>query len=297
MFELNSLFALLAAGAATLGFVVAMLRYLQGSRARLEWSNKARFEHLELTVQQALRNSQAVEHHLTLEAKRQKDQGPVPPVSENQRRELANRLLEGIKEIAKADFLEEIRTSIKDQQAHLETHQAALDLRKELEGRHERTVERLVGELEDLSQRGNLNLAIGISIAAMGIGLLGYFVFVSMGSLDTDAKGFAVNFIPRISLVIFVQVFAYYFLRLYSSSLMEIKYFQNEITNVEVQFLAFRAAMETGNEKSAGEILLRLAQTERNYVLNKGQSTVDVERRKVEKETFDSLIQAIVKGK
>ena len=99
MFELNSLFALLAAGAATLGFVVAMLRYLQGSRARLEWSNKARFEHLELTVQQALRNSQAVEHHLTLEAKRQKDQGPVPPVSENQRRELANRLLEGIKEM------------------------------------------------------------------------------------------------------------------------------------------------------------------------------------------------------
>ena len=68
-------------------------------------------------------------------------------------------------------------------------------------------------------------------------------------------------------------------------------------TNVEVQFLALRAAMETGNENSVGEILLRLAQTERNHVLKKGQSTVDVERRKTEKEAFDGLIQAIVKSK
>ena len=284
MLESNPFLVVLGVAAAMLGMVTAMLWYLQTSRAQSKWAAAA--------LQDSVRQ---IEGRLTLTERQLADR--VPPISESQRKELANRLEKRIREVAAADFLENIRAALKDQQAHLEDRETDLQLRDELEKRHKRTVDRLVGELADLSQRGNLNLAIGIGTAIVGVVILGYFVIVSMGQLGAGTMAFATSFIPRISLVVVIQIFAYYFLRLYSSSLMEIKYFQNELTNVEVQFLALRTAMGTGKEQPAGEILLRLAKTERNHVLKKGQSTVDIERRRMEKETLDALIQAILKDK
>ena len=97
------------------------------------------------------------------------------------------------------------------------------------------------------------------------------------------------NFIPRISLVLLVEVFAYFFLRLYSTNLIGIKFFQNEMTNFESKFLALRAAEHKNDEASIAEVIRQLALTERNIVIQKGQTTVDLERSKAEKETITSL--------
>lgn len=201
------------------------------------------------------------------------------------RAQLVARLQQNIENAASEQFLDGIRKSIAESNVHFE-------LKRELQQQHENTVSRLDGELRALSRRGNVNLSLGITTAIVGMAILGAFVFTL--SPAGDALEFAGSFLPRISLVILVEVFAYFFLRLYSNSLIEIKYFQNEITNIDSKAMALRAAAHPGNETSMKDVILKLSQTERNYVLRKGETTVDVERSKMEKETVASLLGTIL---
>ena len=89
-------------------------------------------------------------------------------------------------------------------------------------------------EVSALSRRGNLNLSLGIATTIIGLIILGYFV-LEIDSIPEDKMAFIAHFIPRLSLVVLIEVFAYFFLKLYKSSLSEIKYFQNEMTNAEAK--------------------------------------------------------------
>ena len=207
-------------------------------------------------------------------------------LQDSDRVELVAQLRKSIEEAADKEFLDGIRRSVAESSAHFE-------LNKQLEEQHRKTDSRLNMELRALTRRGTVNLSLGITTAIAGMAVLGYFL-VTMPKA-TEVLDLAGNFSARISLVILIEVFAYFFLRLYSNSLVEIKYFQNEITNMEFKFLALRAAADAGNEKFMGGIIRRFSQTERNYVLRKGQTTVEVERSKIEKETIVSLLGAIFK--
>ncbi len=81
---------------------------------------------------------------------------------------------------------------------------------------------------------------------------MGYFVFTIPN--DLFGKGneleFAGYFITRISLVAFIEVFAYFFLRLYRYSIFEIKHFQNEMTNAEFRVMALEAALMKGDQST-----------------------------------------------
>lgn len=141
------------------------------------------------------------------------------------------------------------------------------------------TINRLKDELFSLSKRGNLNLSIGIMITVVGLGLLGMFV-LSFSNSQKDMATFFMDFFPRISLVLLIEIFAYFFLSLYKSSLSEIKYFQNEITSMESKYLALKVALESSEKESINYVVEQLAKSERNFILEKGQSTVDLERAK-----------------
>lgn len=209
-------------------------------------------------------------------------------ISDSQKTELVQRLRESIEKTAKTEILDEIRNS-------LEESRALQELNKELEVRYDYTISRLNSELSALSRRGNLNLVLGIITAVAGIVLLGLFV-QTIKSSSGPGLAFIENFVPRVSLVILVEVFAYFFLRLYSTSLMEIKYFQNEITNIEAKSVALIVATYTGDEKIVGEVISQLAQTERNYILQKGQTTVDLERSRIDKNKITSLTENLHKA-
>lgn len=45
-----------------------------------------------------------------------------------------------------------------------------------------------------------------------------------------------------------IELFAYFFLSLYRTSLQKIKYFQNELTNIEAKQIALRAALSYGEQ-------------------------------------------------
>ena len=200
-------------------------------------------------------------------------------LTDHDRAGLVTNLREELQRVAKEDFLNDIRSSIVKDTARLE-----------LEDKHTETTTRLRSGMTSLSRRASVNLALGIVTASTGIAVLGYNIPLFA------PDNFVSVFTPRISLVIIIETFAYFFLRLYSKGLIEIKYFQNEITNVESKYMALLAAMHLGKETTTSDVIGRLAQTERNYVLQRGQTTAEVELAKLEEHAIASLAQAILKA-
>ena len=99
--------------------------------------------------------------------------------------------------------------------------------------------------------------------------------------------------LPRLSFVFIIELFAYFFLRLYKEGLDEIKYFQNELTNIESKLISVEVAYITKNDKTMKESLSILAKTERNFILKKGETTVELERAKSESENMQNILKAI----
>jgi hypothetical protein len=74
-------------------------------------------------------------------------------------------------------------------------------------------------------------------------------------------------------------------LRLYRSSLEDIKYFQNELTNAESVKMAFATALIFDDKETLKQLTLEIVKTERNFILKKGESTIHTQ-----KETLNASI-------
>jgi hypothetical protein len=61
----------------------------------------------------------------------------------------------------------------------------------------------------------------------------------------------------------------------------DIRYFQNELTNVESRQLAFNAAMHGSCRGSWRHVVHALCDTERNFPLKKDETTVGLERERM----------------
>ena len=55
----------------------------------------------------------------------------------------------------------------------------------------------------------------------------------------------ALHFVPKIAISIFVQVFAFFFLKLYKNGLLEIRRYHDEITKVSLQWVAVQVAISS----------------------------------------------------
>lgn len=154
--------------------------------------------------------------------------------------------------------------------------------------------DRLLRAIEYLEQRGNVNLIIGIVTTLGAVAGLYYIVFQT-GPVNFDDKWQIIgHYVPRISFVVFVEVFAYFFLRLYKSNVEDVKYYHNELTNIDAKLIGLRSALLIGDDVSAKTIMTSLSKTERNYVLRRGETTSDLERAKLEgKGINDSLKQIL----
>ena len=208
-------------------------------------------------------------------------------VSKEHKAELVKRLHASVKEDAGRALLDELRESIGRTDSER-------DVLKSVEGTYESAAHRLRREVSALANRGTANLILGFLIAVLGIAMLFYFV-EGMKSSEGDPVAFVEGFLPRISVVMLIEVFAYFFLRLYSKSLDEIKHFQNEITNLEVRFMALRSSLHWGTERTVGEVIISMANTERNYVLRRGETALSRDQSKEQREWFASLAKLLQK--
>jgi hypothetical protein len=138
---------------------------------------------------------------------------------------------------------------------------------------------RLTGEVQAQTKRGNVNLLLGMVTSVVGIAVLAGAVFQPVPVQSTqELVGY---YAPRLSLALLIEVFAYFFLRLYKQSLTEIKYFQNEITNIESKQIALDLASSTGDPALTATVVDEFVRTERNFVLQKDQTTLELERERI----------------
>jgi len=149
---------------------------------------------------------------------------------------------------------------------------------------------RLAQAIGYLEQRANVNLIIGILTTLAAIAGLYYVVFVGLKPAFDGPQDVLVHYIPRISFVVFIEIFSYFFLRLYKANVEDVKYYHNELTNVDSKLIALRATVFIDDPAAIKGMVTTLGKTERNYVLKRGETTTEIERVKREsKSTTDSL--------
>ena len=152
--------------------------------------------------------------------------------------------------------------------------------------------ERLNQEVRALLRRGNLNLVIGILVTIFAVITLVYNAILAetvQGGLPEIFRAY----LPRLSIVVFVQLFGFFFLRLYRVSLSDIKYFQNEITNIQQRWLALKYAIINDDKESAKIVIDKLSATERNFIIKKGETTHDLERLRMDQNDVKELLSSM----
>lgn len=161
---------------------------------------------------------------------------------------------------------------------------------------------RLGDEISNLTRRANLNLVVGTATTMLAVIGLIFVVFWSPLDLtnvekDLYAWKIVAHYVPRLSLIIFVEIFAYFFLRLYKSCLVDIKYYQNELTNVELKMVSLKTALASQEQDTVKMVIAELSKTERNSILKKDETTIELEKFKAEhtgsKEFLDKLSELV----
>jgi hypothetical protein len=154
------------------------------------------------------------------------------------------------------------------------------------------SLSRMSDNLRALGQRATWSLMAGLSFASAGVALLFVTTVTIERSAVADLWAFAREYAPRLSITVIVELVAFFFLRTYARTLTDIRYVQNEFTNVEMKLIALHASIDLKYEDIAKEALLSLVDTERNHVLEKGQTSLELERERLETEGFVAGAQA-----
>lgn len=152
---------------------------------------------------------------------------------------------------------------------------------------------RLNNEVEKLGRKANVNLVIGSLTTIVALLALSYIVFQTTTSFE-DYIELIYHYFPRLSLIIFIEVFAFFFLKLYKLNLADMKYFQNELTTVELKMTSIITAINFGKNKDITSIVNELSKTERNFILKKGETTVEIEKSKIDKINYQNIIAKVI---
>ncbi|MBK1650538.1 hypothetical protein CKO36_18730 [Rhabdochromatium marinum] len=98
------------------------------------------------------------------------------------------------------------------------------------------------------------------------------------------------GYLPKLSLVLLIELFAFFFLKLYRYSLMEVKYFQNEITSCEIKMMGLVASIDSELKASVVDHFIAV---ERNFILKKDERTIDLAREEIEASTVKNFVDKI----
>lgn len=130
-------------------------------------------------------------------------------------------------------------------------------------------------------------------------GIIALYVFLQknvemyvLAYKDHNINEIILTLLPNAFFVLLIEIFSYFFLNLYKKSIEEIKFYQNELTNLESKFLALKTAKITNNHKLQCIILEEIVKTERNFILEQGQSTIEIEKEKISSTNSSNVIKA-----
>lgn len=186
------------------------------------------------------------------------------PVSDEDERKITTEILSRINSEANASYIDKLKDEIKGAEYRLDIFK-----------RGKSTLDRIYKEIDALGRRGTVNLVLGVITALSGVIALSFFVLAKQGA-HSSLGDFTMEFLPRLSIVLIIEVFSYFFLRLYKSSLSEIKYFQNEATNIEHSFVALEAAISINDKALIEKCIHTFLAVERNPIMTNGQTIREI---------------------
>ena len=183
-------------------------------------------------------------------------------INEDDLKTIKDELLDSVKNSAAKDFIDNIKKTIE-----------LNDIIDDINNTIDITRERLLGEILSLGRKTTLNLLIGITITALGLAVLFHATYFGI-SINYNVKiseetQYVMFYISRVTLVIFIEVFAFFFLKLYKNGLSEIKYFQNELTNIEMTNASLNISIRNDDKDNMNKLTELLLNTERNLFSKK----------------------------
>ncbi|MEW8437358.1 MAG: hypothetical protein AB2689_04295 [Candidatus Thiodiazotropha taylori] len=266
-----------------LGGAVSALTYLRGYKEKLSYSNGDSYVSVNNTLE-----DHDVDRIVKTITEKLIEQGNASKQSVNidltpeERSEIIGAIKSNITKELAEDLFKSAKSALSDS---IVESKYFYELRKELQ----KTKARLTDEIGALTRRGNLNLVIGGVTTILAVSLLGYVVLTA-NSNALELKDFVWHYIPRITVSVFIQIFSFFFLRLYRNSLEDIKYFQNELTNVDSRFASLEAALILGDKAILSKVIEEVSCTDRNSRLKKGESTVALEKLREENKSLSEML-------
>lgn len=77
----------------------------------------------------------------------------------------------------------------------------------------------------------------------------------------------------------------------YKLNIIDIKYFHNELTNLEMKFSTLKLNYASNQDGKLNEKLLKIiANTERNFILQKRETSITQEAQKIEQQSNKELL-------
>jgi hypothetical protein len=162
-------------------------------------------------------------------------------------------------------------------EARYERQSAKAHAASDVATRFEAAVHRLEREIASQSLKGQLNLAIGVTATIFAIGVISWMALAD--KLPSNNWFDLVNhYVPRLSLAILIEVFAFFFLRMYRTTLEDARKYNDDLSRLTLQWVAVevgRFAEESGETLALAKDLLGLTTAPRTAATS--GTTVDPE--------------------
>lgn len=157
-----------------------------------------------------------------------------------------------------------------------------------------KTETRLKTEIDTLKRRANTNMIIGAIIAFVGVLGLVAFIVAEQDKSPSEISMLIIHWVTRLSLVTFVEIFAFFFLKMYKTELLSIQYYQDELTSIESRKIALLFSIIHDNKDDISKTIDCLVNIDRNFKLESSQTTVDLEKLKTENNFIKSQIESMM---
>jgi len=153
---------------------------------------------------------------------------------------------------------------------------------------------RLKDECNRLNKHAIINLFLCFFIAFI---LMSFIAYTSVFSNEINGlhsfEIFIVKYLPRIVAVVSLLTMFLYFAKLYKTNIIDVKYYQNELTNIEIKQAALQTALVNGDKEITNKITSELSIVDRNKVISKDQTTSEIERLKLENEVNKDYLNKV----
>lgn len=154
---------------------------------------------------------------------------------------------------------------------------------------------RIQNEINSLSRRANLNLIIGSLVAILGIaGLVGFILSSPTNNEGVEPVMIIIHWVIRLSLISVVEVFAFFFLQIYKTELLSIKYYQDEMTSIESRKIALLFSVLQDSCEDVSKALSYIVSVDRNFKMDSNQTTVELEKLKTENGFIKSQMESML---